>query len=337
MNTINPKRLALLEKYGFFRFFDRDDLSIAEFANSECTTLEWWGLDIELVIKELGLLLAEWSAIVNFRSQLWGEYGDPHQMALGVFSERISGITFFGKYDPDFDRTELREVLYYVIYGKPWLHSNVCLFDYWIESCQRALAMLEDGQARHYLVQLRVLESKFHPIDGYSKYPRIGLQFWQRAIDLASHKSAGSHGQPATVEHLVARVPRQKPLGDIYDYLRGLNVEKFKQQLYLHGILSSSYHFIPKKNTFHKLTHILALPYILQHHKVIDSSFFECTQLERVDIYATSFSVEFGRNMLSDLAITDFMVQLEKKNRNDIAWDFYNEVTESIEASRINI
>lgn len=337
MDSISPKRQELLEKYGFFRFFDRDDLSIAEFANSECTTLEWWGLDLELVIKELGLLLAEWSAIVSFRSQLLAEHTDSQQIALAVFSERISGITFFGKYDPDFDRTELREVLYYVIYGKPWLHSNVCLFDYWVESSQRAFARLEGEQARHYLVQLRVLESKFHPIDGYSKYPRMGLQFWRRAIDLASHKSAESQGQPATVEHLVPRAPRKKPLGDIYDYLRGLNLEKFKEQLYQRGILSSSYHFIPRKNTFHKLTHILALPYILQHHKVIDSSFFECTQLERVDIYAASFSVEFGRNQLSDLAITDFMVQLEKKNRNDIAWDFYNEVTESIEASRINI
>lgn len=334
---MNPERFALLEKHGFFRFFDRDEPSIAEFANSECTVLESWGLDLELVIKELGLLLAEWSAIVKFRSQLLGEHGDSHQMALGVFSERISGITFFGKYDPDFDHTELREVLYYVIYGQPWLHSNVCLFDYWIESCQRVLTKFDDQQAGYYLVQLRILEGKFHPIDGYSKYPRMGLQFWQRAIDLASHSSTELQGQPAPGEHLVPRVARKKPLGNIYDYLKGLSIENFKEQLYQRGILSSSYRFIPKKNTFHKLTHILALPYILQYHQVIDSSFFECTQLERVDIYAASFSIEFGRNILSDLAITDFMIQLEKKSRTDIAWDFYHEVAASVEASRIAI
>lgn len=70
---INAERFALLEKHGFFCFYDREDLSIAEFVNSECTVLEWWGLDLESVVKELGLLLAEWVAIANFRSQLLGD------------------------------------------------------------------------------------------------------------------------------------------------------------------------------------------------------------------------------------------------------------------------
>jgi hypothetical protein len=329
---INPERFALLEKHGFFRFYDREDLSIAEFVNSECTVLEWWGLDLESVVKELGLLLAEWVAIVNFRSQLLGDLGDTAEIALSVFSERISGITFFGKYDPDFDRSELREVLYYVIYGQRWLQTNVCLFEYWTESCRQISRSLNQQQASHSLVDLRGNESRFQPIDGYSKYPRIGLPFWRQAVEIFSLRGERSTDKPTV--YVRAFAVANEPLGNIYRYLKGIDVETFRNELCERGILSGPEQFIPRKNTFHKLTHILAMPYMLRHLGVIDSSFFECTQLERVDIYAASFSIRFGRNVLSDLAVTDFMTQLEKKDKTDVAWIFYNEISASVESSR---
>ena len=333
---ISLERFALLERYGFFRFFDQEDASVTEFATSECTVLERWGIELEAVVQQLGELLVEWTAIINLRSEIVGNFTAFRESELSAFSERISGITFFGKDDPDFNRTELREVLYYVIYGHPASFNNVSLFDYWIESWQLILDELSPKQVSKYLIKLRTLESKFHPVDGYSKYPRMGLQFWQRAIDLAQHKTHSQNIQ-TTSPAPTAPVYRhtKSPAGDIYSYLIGLDVESFKRQLYDHGILNSSYSFVPRKNTFHKLTHILALPYILKHHGVIDDSFFDCTQLERVDIYAASFSVQFGRNILSDLAVSDFMTQLENKDKNDVAWAYYHEVTASVDASRV--
>lgn len=128
-----------------------------------------------------------------------------------------------------------------------------------------------------------------------------------------------------------------RPRIDFYSYLKEIDVEVFKNELCERGILNTPEEFIPRKNTFHKLTHILALPYMLQHLGVIDNSFFECTQLERVDIYAASFSIQFGRNMLSDLTVTDFITQLEKKDQTDIAWMFYNEISSSVESARITV
>jgi len=332
---ISPERFALLERHGFFRFFEHDDLSITEFATSECTVLQRWGIELEAVVKQLGELLIEWAALINLRSEIVGNFTASRESELSVFSERISGITFFGKDDPDFNRTELREVLYYVIYGQPATFSNISLFDYWIESWQQMLGKLTYEQISEYILKLRTTESKFYPVDGYSKYPRMGLGFWQRAIDLASHKAQPINIQATTSAptSLIYR-PTKSP-ADIYSYLKGLEVKSFKEQLCQRGILNSSFHFIPRKNTFHKLTHILALPYILRHHGVIDDSFFECTQLERVDIYAASFSVQFGRNILSDLAVSDFMTQLEKKDKTDVAWAFYHEVTASVDASKL--
>ena len=333
---ISPEKFALLERHGFFRFFDHDDLSITEFATSECTVLQRWGIELESVVKQLGELLIEWAALINLRSEIVGNFTASRESELSVFSERISGITFFGKDDPDFNRTELREVLYYVIYGQPATFSNISLFDYWIESWQQMLGKLTYEQISGYVLKLRTTESKFYPVDGYSKYPRMGLGFWQRAIDLASHKAQPINIQATTCAPTAALYrPNRSPLGEIYSYLQGVDVESFKRQLCQRGILNSSFHFIPRKNTFHKLTHILALPYILRHHGVIDDSFFECTQLERVDIYAASFSVQFGRNILSDLAVSDFMTQLEKKDKTDVAWAFYHEVTASVDASRV--
>jgi hypothetical protein len=333
---IVPERLALLENNGFFRFFNDDDPSITEFATSECTVLQNWGIELEAVIKQLGELLVEWAALIYLRSEILGGFIASRKSELAVFSERISGITFFGKDDPDFNRTELREVLYYVIYGQPASFNNVSLFDYWIESWQLILDQLNPKQVSEHLVKLRTAESKFYPVDGYSKYPRMGLRFWQRAIDLAQH-TAQLQNIPATTSAPATPVyrPTKSPAGDLYSYLKGLDVEGFKGQLCQRGILNSPSHFVPRKNTFHKLTHILALPYILKHLGVINERFFDCTQLERVDIYTASFSIRFGRNVLSDLAVTDFMTQLENKDRNDVAWAFYNEVTASVDASRL--
>jgi len=334
---ISPEKFALLERHGFFRFFDHDDLSITEFATSECTVLQRWGIELESVVKQLGELLIEWAALINLRSEIVGNFTASRESELSVFSERISGITFFGKDDPDFNRTELREVLYYVIYGHPAAFNHVSLFDYWIESWQLILDKLSPKKGSEHLIKLRTLESRFHPVDGYSKYPRMGLGFWQRAIDLAQHRAQPKDIQRTTSATTapVYRLTNRSPLGEIYSYLQGVDVESFKRQLCQRGILNSSFHFIPRKNTFHKLTHILALPYILRHHGVIDDSFFECTQLERVDIYAASFSVQFGRNILSDLAVSDFMTQLEKKDKTDVAWAFYHEVTASVDASKL--
>ncbi|MCF2496524.1 hypothetical protein [Dyadobacter chenhuakuii] len=336
MDTV-PERLALLEKNGFFRFFNEDDPSIIEFATSESTVLQKWGIELEAVIKQLGELLVEWAALIHLRSEIIGGFLASRESELAVFSERISGITFFGKDDPDFNRTELREVLYYVIYGQPASFNNVSLFDYWIESGQLILDKLSPKQVSEHLIKLRTAESKFYPVDGYSKYPRMGLRFWQRAIDLAQH-TAQPQNIPATTSAPTAPVyrPTKSPAGDMYSYLKGVDVESFKGQLCHRGILNSSLDFIPRKNTVHKLTHILALPYILKHLGVISDGFFDCTQLERVDIYTASFSIRFGRNILSDLAVTDFITQLENKDRNDVAWAFYNEVTASVDASRLH-
>lgn len=337
---INATRFALLEKHGFFRFYDREDLSVAEFINSECTVLEWWGLDLENVVRELGLLLAEWVAIVNLRSQLLGDTEKARERALGVFSERISGITFFGKYDPDFDRSELREVLYYVIYGQRWLQANICLFEHWTESCREISRKLSQPQVLHSIVGLRGYESRFQPIDGYSKYPRIGLPFWRQAVeifDLRDEKPVNQVKVSKTTSPSRVVPGTYRPRIDFYSYLKEIDAEVFKSELCERGILNNSEEFIPRKNTFHKLTHILALPYMLQHLGVIDNSFFECTQLERVDIYTASFSIQFGRNMLSDLTITDFITQLEKKDQTDIAWIFYNEISASVESARIAV
>ncbi|QRR00897.1 hypothetical protein [Dyadobacter sandarakinus] len=324
--------MALLEMHGFFRFFQIDDPNIIEFIESECTVLERWGLDLEAVVKELGLLLAEWSALLDFRSQIFQEWESQKESGLAAFSERISGITFFGKDDPEFDRTEIREVVYYVTYGQPSL-ANVCLFDHWSESCQQIADGLDGHKARLALFDLRGQENRFNAIDGFSKYPRIGLAFWRQAINiLLLHFEAGP-GTPAAPARGTAST--KPPRSDLYAYLNGNDMESFKRELFERGILSGPDQFIPRKNTFHKLTHILALPYMLQHLGVIDASFFECTQLERVDIYAASFSIRFGRNVLSDLAVTDFMTQLAKKEKTDIAWEFYNEIAASVESARI--
>jgi hypothetical protein len=327
---MKAKRIALLDLHGFFRFFEREDPSILEFVESECTVLERWGLDLEQVVAELGSLLTEWSALLKFRNQIFpGSY----TTGLATFSERISGITFFGKDDPDFLRTELREVLYYVIYGRR-AFNNVCLFDHWTDSLTQISRELNDEEGKLAIFNLRSQENKFHPIDGYRKFPRIGVAFWQQAIGIFTLRF-GHASVPAVSQERKAAATKQ-PRGDIYSYMTGVDVDAFRKELFQRGIISGAQEFIPRKNTFHKLTHILALPYMLQHLGVMDASFFECTQLERVDIYAASFSIRFGRNVLSDLAVTDFITQLDKKDQSDIAWVFYKEIAAAVEASIVN-
>lgn len=323
---MKAKRIALLDLHGFFRFFEQEDPSILEFVESECMMLERWGLDLEQVVAELGSLLSEWSALLKFRNQI---FPSSYETGLAAFSERISGITFFGKDDPDFLRTELREVLYYVIYGRR-AFNNTCLFDHWTDSLTQISMELDEGEGKLAIFNLRSQENKFHPIDGYSKFPRIGLAFWQQAIGIFTLRFEHASTPVISQERKAAAT---KPRGDIYSYLTDVDVDAFKRELFQRGIISGPQEFIPRKNTFHKLTHILALPYMLQHLGVIDASFFDCTQLERVDIYAASFSIRFGRNVLSDLAVTDFVTQLEKKDQSDIAWVFYNEVAAAVKAS----